>query len=152
MGIDVGNRAPGFSLKNDKDETVELAVLLAQGPVVIFFYPKDETPGCTKEACSFRDSFDAFSGLGASVIGISSDSTSSHRRFSERFGFPFPLLADPDGAVRKAYGVPKTLGILDGRSTYVIDRHGVVRKVFHSQLQVTKHVDHAIEAVRALEK
>lgn len=152
MGIGIGDRAPRFALKDGDDKTIELDALLAKGPVVIFFYPKDETPGCTKEACTFRDNFTAFEGLGAAVVGISSDSTESHRRFSGKFGFPFPLLSDPGGATRKAFGVPKTLGLLDGRSTYVLDKEGVVRGVFHSQLQVTKHVDEAVAAVRALPK
>lgn len=150
MGIGIGDRAPRFALSDGDGNTLSLETLLEKGPLVIFFYPKDETPGCTKEACSFRDNYAVFEELGAQVVGISSDSSASHRRFSDKFRFPFPLLSDPGGAIRKAFGVPKTLGILDGRSTYVVDKKGVVRGVFHSQLQVTKHVDEAAAAVRAL--
>jgi thioredoxin-dependent peroxiredoxin len=150
MGIGIGDRAPRFALSDSDGKTIELEALLEKGPLVIFFYPRDETPGCTKEACSFRDNYAVFEELGAQVVGISSDSSSSHRRFSDKFRFPFPLLSDEGGKTRKAFGVPKTLGILDGRSTYVIDTKGVVRGVFHSQLQVTKHVDEAAAAVRAL--
>lgn len=149
-GIAVGDKAPQFELVEAAGNTVKLEELLQKGPVVVFFYPKDDSPGCTREACSFRDSYDTFQDAGASVVGISSDSEASHRHFRDKHGFPFLLLSDPGGRVRKAFGVPKTLGIIDGRSTYIIDRSGVVRYVFHSQIQVNKHVDEAIGAVRSL--
>lgn len=149
-GIAAGDKAPGFELVESAGTPIKLEDLLTKGPVVVFFYPKDDSPGCTREACSFRDSYDAFQDAGASVIGISSDSEASHRKFRDKHGFPFLLLSDPGGRVRKAFGVPKTLGILDGRSTYVIDKSGVVRFVFHSQIQVNKHVGEAIAAVRSL--
>jgi peroxiredoxin Q/BCP len=120
--------------------------------VVVFFYPKDETPGCTAEACSFRDSYDVFQEAGATVVGISGDSPSSHRKFADKHGFPFLLLSDEGGRVRAQFGVPKTLGLFAGRSTYVIDAEGVIRHAFHSQLQATKHVDEALEAVRGLSR
>ncbi|NUP04761.1 MAG: peroxiredoxin [Polyangiaceae bacterium] len=149
-GIGRGDRAPRFELSAQDGKSVSLEQLLEKGPVVVFFYPKDETPGCTKEACSFRDSYDTFQEHGASVVGISSDSAASHRRFADKHGFPFLLLSDPEGAVRKQFGVPKTLGILDGRSTYVIDKGGVVQHVFHSQIMASKHVDEAIAALKSL--
>ena len=130
--------------------TVRLDDLLKKGPVVVFFYPKDETMGCTAEACAFRDSYDVFQDAGASVVGISSDSASSHRRFADKHGFPFLLLSDRGGSVRAEFGVPKTLGMLPGRSTYVIDRAGVVRHAFHSQLFATKHAAEAVEAIKSL--
>jgi peroxiredoxin Q/BCP len=148
--IEVGDRAPGFELPGADGERVALSTLLERGPVVLFFYPKDETPGCTAEACSFRDAFDGFSHVGATVVGISRDSETSHSKFRDHHQLPYLLLSDRDGAVREAFGVPKTLGILDGRSTYVVDKSGIVRKAFHSQLRATKHVDEALEAVRAL--
>lgn len=148
--IRTGDPAPRFSLAAHDGTAVTLDQLLAKGPVVVFFYPKDETPGCTAEACAFRDSYDAFQDAGASVVGISSDSASSHQRFREKHGFPFLLLSDEGGRIRELYGVPKTLGLLDGRSTYVIDRDGVVRHAFHSQLRATKHVDEALEVVKRL--
>lgn len=149
-GIKTGDRAPTFELAAQDGTVVKLSELLEKGPVVVFFYPRDETPGCTAEACSFRDSYDMFQTAGASVVGISSDSTASHRRFADKHGFPFHLLSDQGEKVRSAFGVPKTLGLLSGRSTYVIDKGGVVRHAFHSQLFATKHAEEAIEAVRAL--
>ena len=148
--IDVGAKAPSFNLPAQDGSTVSLDSLLEKGPVVVFFYPKDETPGCTAEACAFRDSYDVFQEAGASVIGISSDSAASHRKFADKHGFPFMLLSDKDGDVRARFGVPKTLGILAGRSTYVIDKGGIVRHVFHSQLFATKHVGEALDAIKQL--
>jgi peroxiredoxin Q/BCP len=150
MGIDAGQRAPHFELQDDQGNLVKLSAALEKGPVVLFFYPKDETPGCTKEACTFRDAFSGFTEAGASVFGISSDSSASHQRFRAKHSFPFPLLSDEGGKIRKLYGVPKTLGFLDGRSTYVIDRGGTVRHVFHSQLAVTRHAEEALVAVQGL--
>ncbi|MFO0551027.1 MAG: peroxiredoxin [Polyangiaceae bacterium] len=150
--ISEGMQAPRFELSSTTGERVSLSALLEKGPVVVFFYPKDDTPGCTKEACTFRDSYEAFQAAGASVVGISSDSTKSHQRFADKHGFPFLLLADEGGRVRSEFGVPKTLGLIDGRSTYVIDKQGVVRGVFHSQLQVTRHAHEALETVRSLAK
>ena len=116
--------------------------------VVLYFYPKDDTPGCTAESCSFRDQYEAFKDAGAEVIGVSSDSAESHARFAEKHRLPFVLLADRGGAVRKQYGVPATLGLLPGRVTFVIDRDGVVRHVFNSQFQATKHVAEALTALQ----
>ncbi len=149
-GIEPGDRAPVFALPSQDGSTVALDDLLKKGPVVVFFYPKDETMGCTAEACAFRDSYDVFQEAGATVVGISSDDTKSHRRFADKHGFPFLLLSDTDGAVRRSFGVPKTLGLLPGRSTYVIDPKGVVRHVFHSQLQAKQHVNEALSAVRGM--
>ncbi len=150
QSLQPGDRAPSFELPAQDGRRVGLAELTSKGPVVVFFYPKDETPGCTAEACSFRDSYDVFQEAGASVVGISGDSTSSHRKFADKHGFPFLLLSDEGGRVRAQFGVPKTLGLFAGRSTYVIDSEGVIRHAFHSQLQATKHVDEALEAVRGL--
>jgi len=118
--------------------------------VVLYFYPKDDTPGCTKEACSFRDQYQDFQDAGAEVIGVSSDAEASHEKFAAKHRLPFVLLADRSGVVRKQYGVPATLGLLPGRVTFVIDRQGIVRHVFNSQLQATRHVEEAIAALRAL--
>lgn len=121
-----------------------------QSAVVLFFYPKDETPVCTKEACSFRDAYEDFVQAGAVVIGVSSDPAESHRAFAAGHRLPFVLLTDHDGSLRKAYGVPKTLGILPGRVTYVIDKEGVVRHIFSSQLSAERHVTEALNVVRQL--
>ena len=150
MGIREGDTAPRFTLPDHDGTLVTLDALLEKGPVVVFFYPKDETPGCTVEACSFRDAYEDFQEAGASVIGISSDSSASHRRFRDKHGFPYLLLSDTGGKVRAEWGVPKTLGILEGRSTYVLDKAGVVVHVLHSQLKVKKHVGEALDMVKRL--
>ena len=140
--VGVGDTAPDFTLPSQSGEEVSLEDFLGRKKaVVLFFYPKDDTPGCTKEACSFRDGYEQFEKLEAEVIGISSDSVKSHERFVEEHGLPFVLLSDEGGEVRKLYGVPNTLGLFPGRVTYVIDEEGVVRHIFSSQLGVTGHVE-----------
>jgi peroxiredoxin Q/BCP len=129
---------------------VHLRDLLGAGEVVLYFYPKDNTPGCTAEAKAFRDSYEAFKEMGAEVIGVSSDSVDSHVDFASRCDLPFTLLSDPGGKVRGLYGVPSTLGLLPGRVTYVIDTNGVVRHIFNSQFNATKHVEEAIRILRSI--
>jgi peroxiredoxin Q/BCP len=146
-GVKVGERAPDFALPDANGREVRLADFRGR-PVVLYFYPKDDTPGCTKEACSFRDQYQDFRDAGAEVIGVSSDSSDSHRRFAERHRLPFTLLADQGGKVRKLYGVPATLGLLPGRVTFVIDAEGVVRHAFNSQLAATRHVGEALDVLR----
>ncbi|MBI5505892.1 MAG: peroxiredoxin [Deltaproteobacteria bacterium] len=148
--VSVGEIAPDFRLRSQDGTRVSLADFRGKSAVVLYFYPKDETPGCTKEACSFRDSYEDFASAGAEVIGISGDSISAHEGFAKHHRLPFTLLADEGNTVRKAYGVPATMWILPGRVTYVIDKKGVVRHVFNSQLQATKHVDEALQVVREL--
>jgi thioredoxin-dependent peroxiredoxin len=146
--VTVGSVAPDFTLPSQSGEMVSLGDFLGNRPVVLFFYPKDETPGCTKEVCAFRDSFEELGKLDAEVIGISSDSVDSHKGFAEKHKLPFTLLSDEGGKVRKRYGVPSTFGLFPGRVTYVIDDEGVVRNVFSSQIEVERHVEEAIEALR----
>jgi len=146
--VGVGSKAPDFTLLSQSGEMVSLRDFLSQKPVVLFFYPKDDTPGCTRQVCAFRDEYEGFGNLDAEVIGISSDSVKSHRNFAERHDFPFTLLSDEGAKVRKLYGVPNTLGLFPGRVTYVIDEEGVVRHVFSSQLGVERHVEVAIEALQ----
>lgn len=149
--LKVGDRAPDFELKNQDGETIKLSTLLKNGPAVVYFYPKDETAGCTAEACAFRDRFDVFQQAGASVVGISSDSVESHSGFASHHNLPFLLLADTEGAVRKSWNVtPAFLGLFPGRMTFVIDRLGIVQHVFTSNLNMTKHVDEAIAMVQKL--
>ncbi|MFO0614353.1 MAG: peroxiredoxin [Polyangiaceae bacterium] len=148
--IAVGEHLPDMALPNQKGETVQLSDLWKQGPMVLYFYPKDETPGCTAEACTFRDQFTDFETAGARVVGVSSDSPESHARFAEKHRLPFTLLSDPGGKLRKELGVPKTLGLIDGRVTFVIDGKGFVRGVFNSQFRATKHVSEALEVLRNL--
>lgn len=150
--LNPGDPAPEFTLPSATGEAVSLADFRDRSEVVLFFYPRDNTPGCTAEACSFRDSHEAFREAGATVIGVSADSAESHRHFAERFGLPFLLLTDADGAVRRAYGVKKTFGLLPGRVTFLIDRAGIIRHVFSSQFQATRHVAETLEILRRLKQ
>ena len=131
-------------------ETIALADLWRDRVVILFFYPKDGTLVCTKEACAFRDAYEEFQDAGASVVGVSGDSAESHRAFVDRHRLPFLLATDADGALRRAFGVPKTMGILPGRVTYVIDRQGVVRRVFSAQFAADRHVRKALDALAQL--
>ncbi len=148
--ISVGDRAPEFSVTSHTGEPIRLSDFRGDKVVVLFFYPKDGTPVCTKEACAFRDSYEQFSEAGAQVIGVSSSGGESHQAFATRHGLPFPLISDRDGALRKAFGVPKTLGFLPGRVTYVIDKEGIVRLVFSAQMTADRHVTEALDIVRQL--
>lgn len=150
MAIQVGDRAPDFSLPAQTGETITLSQFLGKQPVVLYFYPKDDTPGCTIEACAFRDSYEAFQGAGAAVIGVSSDSVDSHKTFAEKYSLPFALVSDRDGALRKAYGVPNTLFVVPGRVTYVIDKAGIVRHQFNDLLNAKGHVTEALKIVQGL--
>jgi len=147
--VRVGDEAPDFVLPDRTGKMVRLSEFRGRKAVVLYFYPKDDTPGCTKESCAFRDSYQDFQDAGAEVIGVSSDSAESHGRFAAKHRLPFTLLADQGAQVRKRYGVPATLGLLPGRVTFVIDRAGIVRHVFNSQFQATQHVSEALEALRA---
>ena len=147
-GVEVGDTAPDFTLPDATGKDISLAALRGR-PVVLYFYPKDDTPGCTKEACTFRDQFEDFREAGAEVVGVSSDSSESHKKFATRYKLPFTLLSDRGGKVRKLYGVPATLGLLPGRVTFVIDAGGVVRHVFNSQLDATRHVSEALGVLQA---
>ena len=148
--IAVGDRAPDFTLSSQTGAQVSLADYRSNKAVVLFFYPKDETTVCTKEACSFRDAYEDFVQAGAVVIGVSSDPVESHQAFAGGHRLPFLLLSDTDGSLRKAFGVPKTFGLLPGRVTYVIDKEGVVRHVFSSQFSADRHVVEALAVVRQL--
>jgi peroxiredoxin Q/BCP len=145
--VRVGAKAPDFRLPSQSGEMVRLKDFLGK-LVVLFFYPKDNTLGCTKEVCAFRDGFEEFGILDAEVIGISSDSVESHKAFAHKHDLPFALLSDEGGKVRKLYGVPNTLGLFPGRVTYVVDEEGVVKHIFSSQLGVERHVQEAIGALR----
>jgi thioredoxin-dependent peroxiredoxin len=143
----VGERAPEFELRDQKGTAVRLGELLEKGPVVIFFYPKDDTAGCTKEACRFRDEFERFRQTGAQIVGVSSDSVESHLRFAAKYTLPYTLLSDPGGRVRKLYGATSFFGLIPGRATFVIDRKGIVRHVFSSQSRFEEHVDEALRGL-----
>ena len=148
--LGVGDILPDFTLQTDGGQWVSRADVIGKGPLVLFFYPKDNTSGCTRQACSFRDEMANFSALGAQVFGVSSDSVRSHDKFVDDHNLNYPLLADPGGVLRRALGVPKTLGILAGRVTYVFDTDGVIRHVYNSQIGVFQHVKEALSAVKRI--
>ncbi len=149
MKIQEGDRIPEFTLKDQDGNTFHSANFIGKIPLVIYFYPKDDTPGCTTQACSFRDEFEQFTDMGVKVIGISSDSVKSHKQFAEKYNLPFTLLADTDKKVRKLFGVPKSmLGLLPGRVTYVADKSGKVIHIFNSQLKAEQHIKESITALK----
>jgi peroxiredoxin Q/BCP len=149
--IQAGDKAPDFTLPAQSGEPVRLHDRIGERVIVLYFYPKDNTPGCTAEACAFRDSHEIFADAGAEVIGVSSDSVARHTAFAERHQLPFTLLSDQGGRVRKSYGVPTVLGVLPGRVTYVIDREGTVRNVFSSMTQIDQHIGDALRMVQKLQ-
>lgn len=150
--VQVGDRAPDFTLPTQLGVSVSLSDFLGKAAIVLYFYPKDNTPGCTIEAHAFRDSYEVFKDAGAEVIGISSDSAESHQRFATQCGVPFILLSDAGGAIRKRYGVSATFGLLPGRVTYVIDKQGVVRHIFSAQFTAKRHVDEALKTLQMLSR
>jgi peroxiredoxin Q/BCP len=153
MSVDVGDRAPDFKVPTD-DGDVSLKALKGRN-VVLYFYPKDDTPGCTKEACGFQDALPNFSKIDAEIIGISKDSPTRHQNFKKKYGLKFKLASDEDGAVCESYGVWKEkknygrsyMGI--ERSTFLIDGKGVIRKVWR-KVKVNGHVDEVLEVAKAL--
>ncbi len=150
MGLTIGDRVPHFIVKDDQGNDFDSSAIIGVKPVVIYFYPKNFTPGCTKEACDFRDSYADFKDLGAEVIGISSDSVKSHTRFKNKYRLPFVFLSDAGGKLRKLFGVKsELLGLLPGRETYVIDKEGVVQLKFNS-LNASKHLGKALTKVKEL--
>jgi thioredoxin-dependent peroxiredoxin len=150
-GVQVGDKAPDFTLPAQTGEQVRLSELLGERVVVLYFYPKDETSGCTAEACAFRDSYEVFTAAGAEVIGVSSDSVDRHAAFADHHKLPFTLVSDDKGQVRKLYGVSSLLGVIPGRVTYVIDRTGTVRHVFSSMTNIGRHVNDALDVVKELQ-
>ena len=146
-----GDKIPSFKLKNQEDEWVNIDDHVGQSPLVIYFYPKDDTPGCTREACSFRDSFEDFEAHDAKVFGISADSPRSHKKFADKHRLNFTLLSDQTRKVERQFGVPRSLlGLLPGRVTYIVDKEGVIRHVFNSQLNADKHVSEAIRVIKSM--
>lgn len=154
MTLNIGDKAPLIELPDDKGQTVNLADFKGQ-PVVVYFYPKDDTPGCTSEACGFRDNLAALNQVNAAVFGISKDSVKSHAKFRDKYELTFPLLSDETGAVCDAYGVwteksmygRKYMGI--ERATFLIDKEGKIAKIW-PKVSVTGHVAEVVKAVQAL--
>ncbi len=147
MALQIGDKAIDFTLLNQDAEQVNLSDYRDKKWVVLYFYPKDNTYGCTREACSFRDSYEDFTDSGAEVIGISSDDVKSHKSFTEKHHLPFQLLSDEKAHIRKQYGVSKSLGLLPGRVTYIIDPKGTIRHIFNSQLNFNKHAAEALKTI-----
>ncbi len=150
MAIQVGDTAPNFDFpQKDGTQTSLQELLRKKKAVVLYFYPKDETPGCTAQACSFRDSYESFTQAGAEVIGVSADSAASHESFASHHRLPFTLVSDENGSLRESYGVPRSLfGLMPGRVTYVIDANGIVQHVFNSQLNAKRHITEALEVIK----
>jgi peroxiredoxin Q/BCP len=149
MGLSAGDTAPLIDLP-DQNGQQRRSDQLDGRALVLFFYPKDDTPGCTMEACAFRDSHADLQALGAEVWGVSGDDAASHQRFAQRHSLPFPLLVDRGNGLRKAFGVPSVLGLLPGRVTYVIDGQGVIRHVFNNLLDGPAHRREALAALQNL--
>ncbi|MEP1096266.1 MAG: peroxiredoxin [Cyclobacteriaceae bacterium] len=148
--LKIGDPVPDIKLSNQDEEIVSLRAFTGHKAMVIYFYPKNNTPGCTIEACSFRDSYEEFLEFGAEVIGISGDSTSSHKQVAEKRRLPFTLLSDNNRTAEKAFGVKRNiLGLLPGRVTFIIDKNGFVLNVFSSATQPAKHVSTALEILKA---
>jgi thioredoxin-dependent peroxiredoxin len=148
--LTIGDQAPLFTLPDQNGKPVSLNDFIGRSNVVVYFYPKDETYGCTKEASCFRDNYEDFKDAGAEVIGISSDDQTSHRSFASNHKLTFMLLSDKDMKVARSYGVNKTLGILPGRVTFIIDKQGIIRGIYSSQVNYRKHIEEALEVVRKL--
>lgn len=145
--VAVGQAAPDFTAPKTGGGEFRLSDVKGQRAVVLYFYPKDETPGCTAEACAFRDSYEIFLEHGADVVGVSGDSVESHERFADRHELPFTLVSDKGGALRRLYGVKATLGVWPGRVTFVIGKDGIVRHVFASQTDAVRHVEEALRTI-----
>jgi thioredoxin-dependent peroxiredoxin len=137
-------------LPSQTGDNVTLSEFFGKKNIVLYFYPKDETPGCIKEACTFRDNYQELTSLGAEVLGISGQSVQSHVAFASHYGLPFILLSDVGNRVRELYGVPSSMGIVPGRVTYIIDKKSVVRQIFISQTQAQRHVEEAKKALKMI--
>jgi peroxiredoxin Q/BCP len=149
--IEKGSKVPSFSLKDQDGKLFTIQSVLGKKNLVIYFYPKDDSPGCTKEACYFRDQFEVFGEEDAVIIGISGQSVESHKEFAEKYRLSYTLLSDEGNKVRKLFGVPAGFfGTIPGRVTYVVDKQGTVVYVFNSQAQATKHVDEALRILKEM--
>jgi thioredoxin-dependent peroxiredoxin len=149
--LDIGSSVPAFELKDQHGNLFNLDSVLGKKNMVLFFYPKDDSPGCTKEACSFRDQFEVFEEADAVVIGISAQSVESHLEFAQKYHLNYTLLSDTGNKIRKLFGVPANFfGLISGRVTYIINKQGKVIYIFNSQIQAEKHVDEALRILKEL--
>lgn len=143
--IQIGEKLPEFSLPDQTGQERNIYDLMGPKGIVIFFYPKDESPGCTKQACMFRDSFDEFTRIGIGLVGISSDSVQSHKGFAENHKLPFTILSDKGGKIRNNIKIPANLlGLLPGRVTLLLDNGGVIRHIINSQIKIEAHIEESI--------
>jgi peroxiredoxin Q/BCP len=149
--IAAGDAIPDIELKTHSGDVIRLTQYCRDHPVVLFFYPKDGSPVCTREACAFRDAYDQFLEVGAKVIGVSADDNSRHEQFATQHRLPFPLVSDTRGEAREAFGVGKSWGLLPGRVTFVIDTTGTVRHVFSAQFAADRHVQEALDIIRQMQ-
>jgi peroxiredoxin Q/BCP len=150
MALKIGDKALGFTLNNQDNEAVLVDELIGKVPMVIYFYPKNFTPGCTAQACSFRDQYQDFTDAGAKVFGISADTVESHKRFRAKHNLPFDTLSDASNKVRKKYGVKnELLGLLPGRETFVVDASGIIKMRFNSMM-AAKHIPKALAVIKGL--
>ncbi|WP_396169858.1 peroxiredoxin [Flavobacterium sp.] len=147
MALKVGDTLPNFTAKDTNGTVFDSQNYIGKQSLVIYFYPKDNTPGCTAEACSFRDNYQDFKDLGAEVIGISADSVTSHLKFKSKFNLPFILLSDADKKLRKLFGVENSLIFLPGRETFVADKNGVILMIFNS-MSSKIHIEKALQILK----
>jgi peroxiredoxin Q/BCP len=148
-GIEIGDKLPSFSLLDQNGELFSSDDYIGKTALVIYFYPKDDTSGCTKEACKFRDNYEDFTDLEVQIIGISGDSVESHKNFADKYNLPFTLLADTDNDVRGLFGVPTSFfGTVPGRVTYVVNNSGVVIHIYNSMIKAGNHIDEALKALK----
>jgi peroxiredoxin Q/BCP len=150
MPVEVGQPAPAFRRTAHDGEEIVVGPEGMDRAIVLYFYPKDETPGCTAQACTFRDHYEDFIDAGARVVGVSADEEDRHKSFAEHHRLPFSLLTDRGAELRKRYDVPRTLGLFAGRVTFVIDKGGIVRHMFNSQVRVRTHVAEALRIVKQI--
>jgi peroxiredoxin Q/BCP len=148
--VKVGDKAPIFESVDDSGNRFSLADYIGKHNIVLYFYPKDDTPGCTREACAFRDNWDALKDYDVVVIGVSSDDVNSHSRFKAKYRLPFILVSDPDGKIRELYGAKGF--IIPARVTFIIDKRGVIRHVYNSQLNPTNHVKETLKTLERIRR
>ncbi len=147
--VNIGDKIPSFTLQDQNGENFLMDDFIGKTSLVIYFYPKDDTPGCTKEACSFRDTYAEFRDLNAKVIGISADNVASHKKFAEKYNLPFTLLSDTNNKIRKLLGVPGSLfGLVPGRVTYIVDQNGIVTDIYDNMFKAEEHIKESLKALQ----
>ena len=150
MGLQIGDKVPNFTAIDTNGNLFDSNEVIGKKPVVVYFYPKDNTRVCTEQACAFRDQYEDFKSIGAEVIGVSGDSLKSHQKFASRYKLPFILLSDSDKKLRKLFGVPNDLlGLIPGRVTYVADKDGIVQLIFNS-MSGKIHIEKALEILKRM--